>query len=382
MEVETKTDYRLIETDRELQDIIPYFEKADRMAVDLEADSMFHFREKVCLIQIATEDTNALIDPLKVRDLSSIKLFFESRDIKKIFHGADYDIRSLYRDFGIEVNNLFDTELASRFLGVKSSGLNAVLKERFNVSLDKKYQKKDWSQRPLPPGMLEYAACDALYLLSLAEILEQELAEKGRADWVEEECELLSNVRAPEENSSPLYLRFKGAGRLKPRELSILENILKYRMAVAEKKDRPLYKVFGNSNIMSIVHKRPDTVGKLRQMKLLAPRQCDMYGRDLVSCINDAMEVPCDELPHYPKTRAPRPDPRVPGRVRAIKEWRDDKAKRLDIEPGLLLNKALITALAVKKPESVCELDSIEDMKNWQKVEFGDSLIGRLTKVR
>ena len=78
-------------------------------------------------------------------------------DIQKVFHGADYDVRSLYRDFKININNLFDTELACRFLGFKASGLDAVLTKRYNVHLNKKYQRKDWSKRPLPEEMVAAA---------------------------------------------------------------------------------------------------------------------------------------------------------------------------------------------------------------------------------
>ena len=99
-------DYQLIETLSELKTVADLFKKEKAIAVDLEADSMYHFKEKVCLIQMATHDINVVIDPLKIHDLSPLKPLFENRSIKKIFHGADYDVRSLYRDFKININNL------------------------------------------------------------------------------------------------------------------------------------------------------------------------------------------------------------------------------------------------------------------------------------
>jgi len=143
-----EANYQFIEIGSELEKIARSFEKEKIIAVDLESDSMYHFKEKVCLIQMATKRNSILIDPLQIRNLSSIKPLFSNQNIKKIFHGADYDIRSLYRDFKIKVNNLFDTELACRFLGIKETGLEAVLKNFFRISLNKKYQKKDWSIRP------------------------------------------------------------------------------------------------------------------------------------------------------------------------------------------------------------------------------------------
>ena len=148
MEIESQ----IIDKTIDLEKMARSLEKETSVAVDLEADSMYHYQEKVCLVQIATEKISVVIDPLAIKDLSPLKPFFSNPDIQKIFHGADYDIRSLYRDFDIKINNLFDTELACRFLGIKETGLQAVLKMFFNVNVDKKYQKKDWSKRPLPEG--------------------------------------------------------------------------------------------------------------------------------------------------------------------------------------------------------------------------------------
>ena len=162
------------------------WELADRrmshgaVAVDLEADSMHHFEEKVCLIQLGTDRACHIVDPLAVGDLSDLKPLFADPNVVKILHGADYDVRSLYRDFSIIVENLFDTELAARFLGYEATSLEAVLARHFGVALDKKFQKKDWSVRPLPDEMITYAADDVRYLVMLYEELKTALEKKGR----------------------------------------------------------------------------------------------------------------------------------------------------------------------------------------------------------
>jgi ribonuclease D len=117
------------------------------IGVDLEADSMFHFQERVCLLQIAIPGRNIVVDTVALSDLSALRPVFRDPAIKKVFHGADYDVRSLYRDFDIRINNLFDTQLACCFLGFKETGLEAVLKNLFAVTLNKKFQRKDWSRR-------------------------------------------------------------------------------------------------------------------------------------------------------------------------------------------------------------------------------------------
>jgi len=136
-------DYQVIETLLELKTVADLFKKEKTIAVDLEADSMYHFKEKVCLIQMATHDINVVIDPLKIHDLSPLKPLFENHNIKKIFHKSNYDIHNLYKDFKININNLFDTQLACMFLGISGTGLEAAVKKWFKISLNKKYQKKD-----------------------------------------------------------------------------------------------------------------------------------------------------------------------------------------------------------------------------------------------
>lgn len=287
---DAKPVYKIIDSLSDLKQAVAALKKEKTIAVDLEADSMYHFKEKVCLVQMASKTLNLLIDPLSIMDLSPLTSLFSSTKIKKIFHGADYDVRSLYRDFRIEINNLFDTQLASMFLGARETGLNAVVQSRFDVVLDKKYQKKDWSIRPLPKEMTDYAVQDVMYLIPLARILEKELKKKKRLDWVKEECHGLSKVRPVLTSNKPLFLNFKGAGRLDPRSLCVLEAILQFRSKIARKKDRPLFRVFGNEAVMKITEKKPTSMASLKKSNALGEKQIKMYGDTLVKTIHDALK--------------------------------------------------------------------------------------------
>ena len=145
------------------------------IAVDLEADSMHSYREKVCLLQFTTEEETVLVDPLAVTDLAPLGPVLANPGIRKIFHAADYDIRCLYRDFSLEINGLFDTMIACQFLGEEKVGLADVLLKYFGIELDKQYQRADWSKRPLSPEMIRYAAEDTAHLHRLVIILELSL---------------------------------------------------------------------------------------------------------------------------------------------------------------------------------------------------------------
>jgi ribonuclease D len=368
-------NYQIVNTTAGLEKAVDTLEKENIIAVDLEADSMYHFKEKVCLIQLATEKTSVVVDPLQIDDFSPLKPLFSNPDIQKIFHGADYDVRSLYRDFKIKINNLFDTELACRFLGIRETGLKAVLNTFFEITIDKKYQKKDWSKRPLPEAMIEYASKDVIHLLPLARILIQRLEEMDRLSWVLEECHHLSNVRPNSPNEEPLFLKFKGAGRLKSRSLAVLEALLQYRKSVAERKDKPLFKIIGNDSIMKIATARPETLRRLKGTNALSGRQISMYGNDLIQVVAGALKMPEDELPVYPrKTVTPMPSI-VLERIKILKSWRDSKADALNMDSGMLFNNALITAIALKNPENKKSMGTIKELKSWQKKAFGREII-------
>jgi len=376
------TDIVVIQTPAALDKLALEFQHAPAVAVDLEADSMYHFQEKVCLIQMAASTSNAVIDPLRLQDLESLRPVFANPAIEKIFHGADYDVRSLFRDFGFEVAHLFDTQIACKFLGAKETSLEAVLQARFGVTLNKKYQRKDWSKRPLPDEMIAYAADDVRYLLPLSKMLTGELIDKGRLAWVQEECELLSRVRSPQNNHEPLYLGFKGAGRLTRRSLAVLEALLQFRRRVAKNKDRPLFKVFSNKSLLQLAVEKPANTKRLHGSGVLSGKQLKMYGDELIEAIHSAQQIPSERLPAYPRKKNRAMHPAVPDRIKALKNWRDKKARALGVEPTVLLNKTMMTALATEKPVKLPSLDAVKELKEWQKNEFGNEIVAVLKQVR
>ena len=374
------TEYVLIENDSDLKNIIPKLQGEAAIGVDLEADSMFHYQEKVCLVQISTQRLNLLIDPLSVKDLSPLAPVFADRQVRKVFHGADYDIRSLYRDFGIEVHSLFDTQIAARFLGLRETSLASLLHEKFHVSSDKKYQKKDWSQRPLPAPMLQYGVQDTCHLLSLAGILEKELMEKGRLFCVEEECELLSSVRPNSSKKRPFFPNFKGAARLDPRSLAVLENVLVLRDQLAKRRDCPHFKVLGNKPIIEIARIKPVTKTDLAGIKDLSLKQIDRMGRSIIKKVRDGLNLPGDALPVYPKKSWQRLSSRETARVKELKSWRERSGGKWEVDPAVICTNAQIQAIAVANPGKPEDMEGIKGVRKWQIKLFGPDICKVLQK--
>jgi ribonuclease D len=372
--------FEWIETLPRLEEAARFLGQTGIIGVDLEADSMHHYFEKVCLLQMATESAGYVVDSLAVRDLSALQPVFSNPRIRKVFHGADYDIRSLYRDFGLGVENLFDTQLACLFLGLRETGLEALLRSRFQVDLNKKYQRADWSRRPLSPEMMEYAAMDGRYLIPLARMLEKELEEKGRISWVEEECLFLTKVRFAPPSRDPLYLRVKGASLLNPRSLAVLERLLEFRETLAQESDLPPFKVIGNEALLELAMKSPLRVEDMEAGKVVSGKLIHRYGTRLLQEIQRAMAIPEEDLPVYPRRRKTDLPAPVRQRVKALKAWRDMRAKGLGMEPGILLSNALITDLAWKNPGSVIEMGEIPGLRRWRQNHFGQEILAAQAK--
>lgn len=345
------------------------------IAVDLEADSLHHYQEKVCLLQIATPRETVLVDPLSLSDLAPLAPVMADPAIRKIMHGADYDIRSLHRDFGIEVTNLFDTMIACQFLGEPAVGLAAVLKKRFGAELDKRYQKADWSRRPLSPEMLAYAVQDTALLIEFYGQLVNELQALGRLSWVEEESELVSRVRAASRVQEPLFLRFKGAAKMAPRSLAVLEELLRFRDDRARQADVPPFKILGTETVRDLAEKRPLRLDDLAGIPGLTPRLVAKYGKGIITVIARGCSLTAEKLPRYPASYREKRDARCEERLKRLKRWREEKSLAWGIDAGIVANNALLEVLADTVSSGMAGLDAIPAMKRWQRLEFGAELV-------
>ena len=158
-----------------------------RVAVDTESNSLYAYREQVCLIQFSVPGADYLVDPLAVENLTRLGPLFADGGMEKVFHAAEYDVVCLKRDFNFEFNNLFDTMVAARILGREEVGLGALLEHEFGVKLDKRFQRANWGERPLKGELLAYARLDTHYLLELRDRLYPKLMERGLWALAEED---------------------------------------------------------------------------------------------------------------------------------------------------------------------------------------------------
>lgn len=345
-----------------------------QVAVDTEADSLHSYFDKVCLIQISLPDEDLIVDPLVRVDLTKFGAILADPAITKVFHGGDYDLRILHRDFGFTVRNLIDTSICAQLLGYEGLGLAALLDRHFAVKSNKAHQRADWSMRPLPPDMLAYAAMDTHYLVELAAKLKEELMALGRWEWALEEFARLENVRYREvtEDDPEPWRKVKNIGGLDRRSLAIVRDIYQWRDALARKADRPPFKVLGNDTIVEIAKEKPATPRDLTQLKSVSRYHGDRYGRDLAGIVRRAMEIPEAELPERNEPKPWIRDKSLENRINRLKAVRDRYARELKIDGSALGARHILAAIATSGT-----LD-VPAMREWQKRLMGEELLKAL----
>ncbi len=344
------------------------------IAVDLEGDSMHSFQEKVCLLQFSWGTETALVDPLAGADLSALKAPLADPHICKIFHAADYDIRCLARDFDIQINGLFDTMTAAQLLGEPRVGLGDILHKYFGLELDKKYQRADWSARPLSAAMLHYAAEDTRHLKELMDILCQQLKEKDRLWWAEEEFLQLEQVRFSPP-AGPACLQVKGAAALQPRQLETLECLLRWREPQARKRNYPVYKILPNKALLALAAAMPQTETELNKVDEVPARLRQRFAPAILECVATAGARPQEELPVPPLRQRREVDPSAEERFKKLRQWRSVKARELELDPGILINNSILIQIAYQVPQTSAELAAIEGIRHWQRQVLGAELL-------
>jgi len=365
---------KIPEVDRFLSEISDEKE----LALDTEGASFHRFLDRIYLLQISTRKHSAIIDPLPIGSPAKLGQLLQSKAVEVVFHDADYDLRLLHQDYGWHVTNIFDTRVAAQLLGIKSFGLAALLDQYFDVKLDKKHQRADWSMRPLTSDMLEYAAQDTRYLLQLKDQMKGELERRGRLHWAQEEFARLEGTRWEVEESMEGFLRLKGARDLSRRELAVLREIANWRDTVAARLDRATFRVMGNEALFEIARRAPKSTAELGAIKGMPKGMIERAGADIISAIRRGMEAPEAELPKFPKGQRWNKDRDFDDKVARLKSVRDAAATRLDLDPGVLCSRERLENVARSGANTIEDLAAVPDLRRWQIEEMGEGFVRAL----
>lgn len=351
---------------------------AQELALDTEGASFHRFLDRIYLLQLSTRERSAIIDPLPIGSPKRLGDLLQDRAVEVVFHDADYDLRLLHQDYGWHVTNIFDTRIGAQLLGIKSFGLAALLQLYFDVRLDKKHQRADWSMRPLTPDMLGYAAQDTRYLLQLKDHMQAELDRRGRLHWAREEFARLEGTRWEAEESMEGFLRLKGARDLSRRELAVLREVANWRDTIAAKLDRATFRVMGNEVLFELARRTPRNVTELGTIKGMPKGMLDRAGADIIAAVQRGMEAPEAELPKFPRGQRWNKDRDFDERVTRLKSVRDAAASRLELDPGVLCSRERLESVARSGARTVEDLSEVPDLRRWQIEVMGEELVAAL----
>jgi len=357
-----------VATQSELHALVKELSQHSSVAVDTESNSLYAYHEQVCLIQFSTTGTDYLVDPLALDSISMLEKIFANPKIEKIFHAAEYDLICLKRDFDFSVTNIFDTRWAVRVLGYAKDGLDGLLGEKFNVKVNKKYQKADWGKRPLSAEQINYARLDTHYLLPLKDMLQAELDEKGLLQLAREDFERACDVEIPAVKPV-LWERVANNHSFSTRELTILKEVFECRERIAADLDRPTFKVIGDKILLEIAHLPPQHLDDLFGLGL-SHKQVKLWGKDVLQAVERGQTAPVVK-PQQPE----RPDDAFLSRLDALKTWRKNAARKMKVESDVVLPRQLMETIAENAPRNIPELSDLLSGSAWRMARFGPQIL-------
>lgn len=345
------------------------------LAVDTESNSLFAYREQVCLIQFSTPAQDFLVDPLAISDLTPLGEIFASPRIEKIFHAAEYDIICLKRDFGFEFAHLFDTMMAGRIVGRGEIGLASMLEDQFGVHLNKRYQRANWGRRPLDESMREYAQFDTHFLIPLRNCLRDELTNSGRWELAQEDFIRLCDTAVPQPESD-LADCFKLVGKndLSAQQMSVLYELYQYRERRAQAADLPTFKVISNQALVSLAHALPATYQQLEEIDDLSPKVAQRHADGLLAAVQQGLTRPPISRPAYNR----KPDEAYLIRMEAMRNWRKSTGLQMGVPSDVVLPRDVLYDVVSANPQTEEALQQIMRSVPWRFEHFGSQILSVL----
>ncbi|MBN1890166.1 MAG: ribonuclease D [Thermoflexales bacterium] len=346
------------------------------VAVDTESDSMYVYREKVCLVQFSIPTCDYLLDPLSGLDMAPLGSLFADPRVEKVFHAAEYDVLCLKRDEGFEFRNLFDTMWAARVLGWPRLGLASILEERFGVSLNKRWQRYNWGKRPLVPGALAYARLDTHFLLDIRAMQLAALQAAGRLEEAREIFDQQAELAPPDVPDPHSFWRVKGVWDLTGREQALVRELHAYREHEASRRDQPVFYIFSDKTLVNLAQAQPHCLQELFSIDGLKSLHVKRYGPGILEALARGQEASIPRPPY-----SPRPDEHILERYETLRAWRNDLAHQRGVEPDVIMSNATLMDIAQRCPTTLAELEDIEGLGPWRRKTYGPQVLGVIRKT-
>lgn len=342
------------------------------LAVDTEANSMYAYRERVCLIQFSTRLTDYIIDPIAGFDVTPLGELFADPAIEKVFHAAEYDLICMKREFHFTFNNLFDTMIAARVTGMKNFGLGPLLEELMQIEVDKSHQRDDWGHRPLPKDSLIYAQRDTHYLPALRDFFAERLTELNRWEDAHESFIELAEVNGvAREFDTEGYWRLAIPNRLTRRQTAILRELYLLREDIAKNRNTPPFKVMQDKSLVALAQAAPESLGEMERVNGVAYSATRRHGLAMLEAIERGKSA---RIPSPPRPEPPT-DPVIVECYTALREWRKTRALERGVESDVIISRETLWTLAERRPKTLDEMGSIRGLGEWRLAQYGDEIL-------
>lgn len=343
--------------------------KSDFVAVDTEFMREHTFFSQLCLIQIATKDVEAIIDPLaKGLDLAPFLEILRDKSITKVFHAARQDMEIFYNLLGEVPSPIFDSQVAAMASGLGDSiGYDKLVRALLDIDVDKGSRFTDWSRRPLSSKQLTYALGDVTHLRDMYPILVQRLNSKNRMHWLDEEMQILADPDIYSFKPENAWKRMK-IRKFTPTWLAVMRLATEWREAEAQRVNRPRGRVLKDDAIYEIAMQTPKTTEELGQLRAVPNGfERSRSANGLLEAINTAL---ADPQQYAPKMEPPKRNPAGLGPiVEMLKVLLRIRAEEIGVAPRLIANAADIERLAADDEADIGAL------RGWRKDEFGDDAL-------
>ena len=374
-----------VEDDPSMERMLKVLKDEPVIAVDTEADGFHSYREQVCLVQVTGGKEDFIVDPFADVDLDGLGEVLADPKRIKLFHDSEFDILILKRDYGFDFANLFDTRVAAAVLGSKAPGLASVLREHFDVELDKSMQRSDWSKRPLTDQQVAYARLDTHYLVDLYHEQHAALKKEDLMMVLDTECRRLEKIEPPPHVfRSGDFVKVKGGKDLRPMARTILKELFILRDELAKEKNVPPFRILGNHVLLALAEQRPRSVQALSKVKGCSSLVRGRYGDDIIDAIEDALDKePIEKWPRAPRKANAEDFTEEEQELNdRLKTVRKNASDRLDIEAAYLMHRSALASIARGLPKDLDHLEDIASFETWQTDWFGDDILDCVDKFK
>lgn len=295
-------NFEYIDTNQKLAEFCQRIGDHRYCALDTEFVREKTYYPLLALIQLATEQAQACIDPLAIDDFSPLLGLFENRDMLKILHAPGQDMELFYHQFDCLPKPLFDTQTAAAVLGYAGQiGYAELVSRVCGVQLDKKYTRADWSKRPLSEGELNYAMDDVRYLLQIYQQLQGELERRQRLQWVESDFDRLTDKASYQVDTSQLWKRLKGIQKLKGAALNNADQLCRWREQKAMDSNRPRRWILKDEDLIDIARFKPASERELKQIGTLGGEFVRKNAEAILKVLEHAASISPEDYPRHPE---------------------------------------------------------------------------------